>query len=150
MSPRRGFTLIELLMTLLIASILLAVGAPSLSSFYDSQKAVSFSNNLLSQILYSRSEAIKRQRNVTLTVTQQETGVLIEVQADGNVNLLRNQFTQDSAYAVAGIPRVVFDARGRATTNGCMSVSIGTGENYSKSVTVYPAGKAEITDGVCP
>lgn len=66
MKKHSGFTLVELLITLIIVSILLAIGLPSLKSFLQGNQLVAGTNELLSAIHIARSEAIKLQTSVTI------------------------------------------------------------------------------------
>jgi len=55
-----GFTLIELLVVLVIAGILLAIGAPAVRGVFTSNRMATHLNQLSTALLYARSEAIKR------------------------------------------------------------------------------------------
>ena len=61
-----GFTLIEAMVTIAILVILLAVVAPSFSTFTYSQRVKTNSFDLFSTLNYARSEAIKRRVNVSV------------------------------------------------------------------------------------
>jgi type IV fimbrial biogenesis protein FimT len=61
-----GFTLTEILITLSIISILLSIAAPSFSSLITEIKITTQSNELLSMLILTRSEAIKRNQRVTM------------------------------------------------------------------------------------
>lgn len=66
MKKYSGFTLIELLITLVIVSILLVIGLPSLKSFMQGNQLVASANELISGFNVARSEAIKRNDGVTI------------------------------------------------------------------------------------
>lgn len=66
MKKHSGFTLVELMVTLIIVSILLAAGLPSLKSFLQGNQLIAGTNELISAIHIARSEAIKLQTNVTI------------------------------------------------------------------------------------
>ncbi len=66
MKKNAGFTLIELLITVVIISILLVVGLPSLKSFLQSNQLVAAANELVAGFNVARSEAIKRNDDVTI------------------------------------------------------------------------------------
>lgn len=66
-----GFTLIELLTTMAIVAILLGIGVPSFREFISSQRVKSAASEISSMLILARSEAIKRNRDVTI---EQATG----------------------------------------------------------------------------
>jgi len=59
-----GFTLIELLVTVTLVGILAALAGPSIRTMTLNNRLVSETNDLLADILYMRSEAIKRSKNI--------------------------------------------------------------------------------------
>ncbi len=65
-AKQSGFTLIELLVTLSISSILIASAAPVFSQILLNNRAVSLTNNLITALQIARSEAIKRNQDVTI------------------------------------------------------------------------------------
>ncbi len=64
-----GVTLIELMVTLLVASILGLVAIPSYQSVIKSNRMASEANNLLGDVEFARSEAIKRGQTVLVCPT---------------------------------------------------------------------------------
>lgn len=56
----KGLTLVELIVTLVVAAILLTLAAPNLSTFLQRDRLGAQANELLSDLAYARSEAIKR------------------------------------------------------------------------------------------
>lgn len=62
-----GFTLIELLVTMAIVVVLLGVGVPSFRTFVATQRVKSAASEISSVLIQTRSEAIKRNRNVNIT-----------------------------------------------------------------------------------
>lgn len=61
----RGFTLIELMITLVVAAALLGLAVPSFRTFLNSNRLTTASNDLHADIVFARSEALKRQGGAT-------------------------------------------------------------------------------------
>lgn len=61
-----GFTMIELMITVSVASVLLAVAIPSFNQMIVSSRLTSQSNEMVAALNLARSEAIKRNANVTV------------------------------------------------------------------------------------
>ncbi len=69
-----GFTLVELMMTLLIAAVLLGIGVPGLASLMERNRLQSAADTLFTGLMLTRSEALKRNREVTLCKSSTGTG----------------------------------------------------------------------------
>ena len=57
---RRGFTLIEVLVTVAIVAVVALIAAPSMKDFIQMQRLKSVSSELMTNLQYSRSEAVSR------------------------------------------------------------------------------------------
>ena len=91
-----GFTLIELMITLVIAAILLGIVAPGMATLVERNRLQSTSENLFTSLMLTRSEALKRNREVVMcksadgtscatdSGTQWEQGWLVYVDVNGN------------------------------------------------------------------
>lgn len=66
MQKPRGFTLVEALAVLAIAAVLVSVAVPSLGALADSTRLSTVSNELLGDLLLTRSESIKRRLRVVM------------------------------------------------------------------------------------
>ena len=66
MKKDSGFTLIEMMVVLAVASVLLGVGIPKLSVFFQNGRMTTNTNALVAAFQIAKSEAIKRQGPVTV------------------------------------------------------------------------------------
>ena len=73
MNRKRGFTLIELIVTLAVAAILLTVGVPAFQEMLRGNRAATHANEFLAALNYTRSEAVKRGRNISLCPSGNQT-----------------------------------------------------------------------------
>lgn len=62
----RGFTLVELLITLAVVAIMLGIGVPSFQETIVRNRLMTQTNDILTAVNLARSEAVKRNRTVTL------------------------------------------------------------------------------------
>ncbi len=67
MKASLGFTLIELLTALVVLAILATVALPSYQNFVLTQRVRGASYDLMTSLVFARSEAIKRNANVSMT-----------------------------------------------------------------------------------
>lgn len=58
-----GFTLIEILVTLAVVAVLIAIASPTLRTTIQNNRIVTLTNDLMSDINYARTEAIKRTKD---------------------------------------------------------------------------------------
>ncbi len=93
----RGFTLLELMFAVIIAGIILGIGAPAMGDFIRSGRITRAANDVLVAMHYARSEAIKRRIPVVICTsddaldttptcadTDSLTGWIVFVDSNGN------------------------------------------------------------------
>jgi prepilin-type N-terminal cleavage/methylation domain-containing protein len=163
-----GFTLVELLITLAIASILLAVAAPSFTSLISSNAASGAANRFQNSLAYARSEAVTRSIDVVVCskaaganacsgLNSWVNGWLVYIEgagtdnADGEVNaddliltVERLDLNLSVAWSVADAPQLNFNNLGRASPIALSFV--GTEGNAGKSLSVSGQGTISISD----
>jgi type IV fimbrial biogenesis protein FimT len=117
----RGVTLIELVVTLLLLALLLMMAAPAMAEFLRNGKLREGSNAVMSALLFTRNEAIKRNEAMSLRIT----GAELVVQSAGG-DVLRRQRLSDAVSAAlttpdgaaADPPQVTYSGAGRTVPMG--------------------------------
>lgn len=68
-----GFTLIEIMVTIAIVGIFASIALPSFSKLIESNRISTATNELVSNLLLTRSEALKRRNSTTLCPSSNQT-----------------------------------------------------------------------------
>ena len=72
--PRqRGFTILELMMTIAVIAVIAGFAAPSFLASIRANRIVTDNNELISALIFTRSEAIKRGQRVTMCPSANQT-----------------------------------------------------------------------------
>ncbi len=170
MPEQRGFTLIELLVTITVLAILLGVGVPGLRDFVLNNRQVSAVNEMVASLQYARTEAISRNRNVSLCPSSNGTScsgsewavgwiVFGDQDGDGSVDagdtvlrrveaLNRIDFVSDGGITNA----VVYRRNGRSTATGNFTMCDVRGSSHGKVVVMDLSGRPRVQklSGSCP
>lgn len=154
-----GFTLIELLVTVALIVIIATVAVPSFSGLVNDNRLTTVTNNLNATLRLARSEAIKRNRTLTLSGLGNEdedkdkdesTGwQLVTKKTDGTVeNVVQQHAARDDGTAIKINSPVTFNSFGRpADASGyCLTISAG---DKSQSLKVAPSGSIA-AGSTCP
>jgi len=125
----RGFTLLELLVTLLIVTILAALAAPSIAGMLMESRYQQTRHQLHNAYLYARSEAVKRETNINLSL---EDNQLIVRRASDNTEFRRFQLDLTGLQMQASTPLQItplgtttairWQLDGPAQANSCLVV----------------------------
>ena len=97
MNKLHGYSLIELMSILAVVSILLTVGLPLMNVFFEGNRMITNTNDLVAGLNIARSEAIKQQIRITLCQSddgasctgtgQWEDGWIVFQDPNGNVTV---------------------------------------------------------------
>lgn len=148
-SQIRGFTVTELMIATVITAILAGLAAPSFQELIEVQRAKSAASDLLIVLTRARSEAIKRNAEVTLSaksanwtngwqIPDPVTGDLIEDHA-----AIRN-------LTLSGPASVVFQSSGRVKGGSSVNINIsGNDTNSARCVTLDLSGRPSIKASSC-
>ena len=112
---QRGFTILELMIVLAILGIVAAMSTPTFSRMIDNNKMAKFSSDLSWSLVYARSEAIKRNRDVDVLAIG--SGWKDGWQLRSGVDIIQT-FDGIDAINLSGPSTIRFGANGRPTLIG--------------------------------
>lgn len=108
-----GFTLVELMTTLAVAAVILTLAVPSFSTIIKDNRQVTQANDLITTLVYARSEAINRGSRITVCKSNDaatcaasggwEQGwiAFVDANSDANVNAGEEILRVHSALSVS-------------------------------------------------
>ncbi|SEM96633.1 GspH/FimT family pseudopilin [Nitrosomonas marina] len=163
----KGFTLIELVVTLSVAGILLAVAAPNYQEFVQESRITAQSNSILSSMMLTKSEAIKRNSPATICPSTSGTActggtvwsngwiVFADTNGDGVVDAgeeviqVAAAFTGGNTLQTGGGDlRVTFSANGFSMGfNSTFSLCDSRGSAHSRAVILNNQGRVRTEKG---
>ncbi|MHB8668787.1 MAG: GspH/FimT family pseudopilin [Burkholderiales bacterium] len=137
-TAQQGFTLGELLVVLAITGILAALAGPSFSQFIKNQRMKSMASDLNASLTLTRSEAIKRNTNVTMspaTAGAWQSGWQIADPTNAGANIeVHGAFTGVTATGPASVT-YLSSGRAQGTTAPAFDISApGSSNQYCVSV----------------
>lgn len=156
-----GFTLVELVVTMAVAAILVAIAIPNMRTFIQNGRLNTQVNDLIGDLNFARSEAIKRRANVglcrstdgvTFAAGPLGDGRVVFIDADANSTcdagetILRFREPLASGNTLTAPSNVIiFNASGRvATPVGAFSICDTRGNAYGKQVDLNSLGQAAV------
>lgn len=143
-----GFTLIELMVTLAVVAILALIAVPNFRPTIQNSRIVGLTNDLLSDINYARTEALKRAANVGICMSTSGTAcdggswqsgriVFADVNNDGAFNpgdiVLRvRERLDNNTLTSANMPNpIIFGSRGLPMTGPLYTSSWTSSASFS-------------------
>ena len=148
-----GFTLIELMTTVVVVTVVLAVGIPSISNMRNRSQLASVTNKLTGAVNFARSEAV---------VQGDFVGVVASGTWSDGWNVFNGTFTPSNTFTPVGPPirvfsqpvagvtvvptsadvKVIFRPLGNANVADCFDISAPGGS--VRSVVLPPSGRSQV------
>lgn len=151
-----GFTLVEMLVVVAMFGILAMIAAPSLSSLIASQRASAMATDVYVALIETRSEAIKRNTNVTLAPKtggwQAGWTILAPDPNDTDSTLTLDDHSAATGTSISGPDNVVYQSSGRVHGNSapCIGITATQGTSTAQRwVTVDLSGRPLATISSC-
>lgn len=154
-APARGFTLPELMVVVVLAGIMVGIGVPSFQSFIAGQRVKTAAGEYATALVLARSEAIKRNADVTVTAAAGGWADGWTVASGGTTLSTQDAYTALSFTCVAtsgatcpftvitykstgrlsaAVPKVEVDSTSSAGNDRCVGIDLSGLPNSTKGV----------------
>lgn len=145
-----GFTLIELMVTIAIAAILLGIGAPSFSEFIKNQAVRTASSDITTMLIFARSEANKRNTNITVTPASGgwQNGWTVTVSSGGSTTTLGSQAAFAGLTITGPSTDLTYGSDGHLVDTSAPSFQI-SGSTSTRCINVSLSGMPTSKTGSC-
>ena len=147
---KSGFSLVELLTVIAVVAILAAVAIPSFNEVISNQRIKNASFELFSSLIVARSEAVKRNRDVTITAA---TGGWEEGWQITAGNTVLKSHSGLNNIVVSGAPTsLVFRRTGRLTATAKPSFQFDVdpaNEDFVRCISIELSGLPKTSKGEC-
>ena len=149
---KSGFTLVELLVVVAVLGILATLSVGGFQSLTQSQQVKNASFELFSSLSLARSEAIKRNGNVTVTpVSTADWGHGWTITSAGGESIKSQAALKGVSISATGTPASVVYARtGRATASASFQVDVAaTSTTNVRCIKLELSGMPRTLKGAC-
>lgn len=148
MKTQRGFGLVEVMVTLTIIVILAGAGVPAMQDFLTNQRLKGAASDLYTDLLRTRSEAIKRNTTVTLTPNGNwAAGWTLPSPVDGAPVLLSHAAL--SNVTVTGPASLTYTGAGRVQGASTPKFSLAAPNGKVRCIAVDLSGRPSIQSTSC-
>ncbi len=140
----RGFTLIEMLVVVTIFGILAALVGPSFQDLILRQRIRTAAYDLMADLTFARSEAVKRNASVTISRVGTWTGGWTITDA-GGTTLRQHPAFPDAIEITMGSASVDFLLNGRASATASFTIDDAGGNSTipARCIAVDPSGRPQ-------
>lgn len=156
-SRSRGFTLIELMVVVALAAVMGGMALPSFRTFIAGQRVKTAASEFAMATIFARSEAIKRNADVTITAVSSgaagwKDGWAVTAVIGAAVTPLSNQQAYSGLTLVGSASPITYQSSGRPSA--AVTTMTITGQDGSiRCVAIDLSGmprNTKITTGTCP
>ena len=147
---QRAFTLVEMLVVITIIGIIAALAGPAFQDFIVQQRIRAAVYELIADLNFARSEAVKRNATVTVSQTGTWTGGWTVTDAGGTT--LRTHPTFPSSVTITmGSASLAYSLNGRASPTASFTIDDTAGKATipARYVCVDQSGRPRSSDGSC-
>lgn len=144
-NKQRGFSIIELMVVIAIVGILAAIATPSFRNILATTRIKTASADIHLSLTRARSEAIKR--NTNITVTAADAGWLAGWTITNDIET--HAAIPGTAITISGPGTITFTPNGRATTNPIKISLTSTETVIARCISVSLSGQPIIKPEAC-
>lgn len=138
-----GFSLIELMIVVIITAILVSLAAPSFRGLIENQRIRAASGDLYMSLALARSEAIKRNTDITLAPVGGNWANGWQIAHPTSPSMFIEEHGAVSNFAITGPASVVYQGTGRLPA-GASTITFtlaGNAASNKRCVSVDPSGR---------
>lgn len=144
-----GFTIVELLVVIAIVGILVSIAAPSFRETIEKHRARSAAADLHATLTRTRSEAIKRNTNVTLSPKSGNWGNGWEL-LDPATNAVIDDHGSITGLTISGPANVIYRSSGRTSSNASVNFDIsGHYVSSARCIVLDISGRPTVKASAC-
>ncbi|MEO5695696.1 MAG: GspH/FimT family pseudopilin [Burkholderiaceae bacterium] len=153
----RGFTLIEMLTVVSVLAVVAAIAAPGMRSFAAGQRVKALAYDITADLLLARSEALKRNINVSITPvtgTNWASGWTVDA---GAVNISSRNAANESLTFTGAPASITFGVNGRVVAptdplgvRMTVESDAATNDFSKRCIELDLSGRARSSVGKCP